>query len=599
MRLRGACEQDKRCLLQNEKITLLNPFISLPPPLHPPMNSSEFLSLSNPEQARKTSESNEEIERLTPPPITWRAPFTPEEICDALRLPPETYHILPEWCGFVTERGTNVIGSYEVRNDEGGRETVEVYEKVQKPIAAKTENGVLLIYTSATLENIGREAVASLGLPKTAIDQAQAELDYRREVARIAHCNQVIAWAWNIRHLKPFKALPAEIKHILERCIQDGHEAEGPNFPSPWSKLWKRACELSPWLERKEILLDFGGRFRIGGWSDQQEYLVIQQDGTLREPDKLRFSGRDKDMGEKMWNLVTPSELALTWTKANTGTPHQFEVAKMPVDDITIEQREAARRFVQTVALRFDGQKSMSGILSPPAGRGWNFEAARARFEADIAEEAERPIVRRPPPVLLPKPKPPTWREEANEPPQPPSPSPEERRALIEREQSPEFIEEIRSSLERIDALLSIIEQSFRVSPISTQDERLFLTKEEAMRRQWSGLCTDLLEKKKGLELREDVRKLHEKILRVSSEKLITQSRSNFSFIVQRKVTEWTAIPDLVKMSSDCAALLDYSVCTETELVQAIQATFLNNPWKQTAQEALAATVDRFLDRVS
>lgn len=125
-----------------------------------------------------------------------------------------------------------------------------------------------------------------------------------------------------------------------------------------------------------EVLVDFGGHFRVMGATGNAQYWVIQPDGTQREPDKIAYRGRYTAEGDKSWRLVGPDELALAWSKAYTAAPHEFVVAKLPAHVCTPEQLRAVSRIELEISERFHGARGMTGgAPSPEINGGWNLDA--------------------------------------------------------------------------------------------------------------------------------------------------------------------------------------------------------------------------------
>ncbi len=172
------------------------------------------------------------------------------------------------------------------------------------------------------------------------------------------------------------------------------------------------------------------------------------------------------------------------------------------------------------------------------------------------------------------------------------------RQERIQRELTPEVIAEVRYGLQRIDVLLTIIERSFKEQTVLTDAERTFSTSMNGLRINWNRLDADLSAQKKGLELRDDVRKLEEKVLRGTQLKALNDVRKNFCERVREKFIEWEAVSALVKNDIDCRALIDEGLCSEETLVEVIRTKFLDDPWQQTLQRVKADTVDFFLDKV-
>lgn len=88
------------------------------------------------------------------------------------------------------------------------------------------------------------------------------------------------------------------------------------------------------------ILIKFEAWYRQGSATNLGEGWVIKPDGTFREKDSCKM--RRNGDGTLCWDFVQPEELALKWSKANSSAPQVFEVVKLPVSGVTLEQKQAA-----------------------------------------------------------------------------------------------------------------------------------------------------------------------------------------------------------------------------------------------------------------
>ncbi|OGZ00028.1 MAG: hypothetical protein A2945_04275 [Candidatus Liptonbacteria bacterium RIFCSPLOWO2_01_FULL_52_25] len=123
---------------------------------------------------------------------------------------------------------------------------------------------------------------------------------------------------------------------------------------------------------RGEALINFGGHFRVMGRTDNAQFWVVQPDGSLREPDEVQYRKRYSSEGDKRWRLVRPEELALSWSKNSSASPHEFTVVKLPVNGITPEQKAAVVKLEREIAEEWMGATGMaSGVASPSIGNGW------------------------------------------------------------------------------------------------------------------------------------------------------------------------------------------------------------------------------------
>ena len=96
-----------------------------------------------------------------------------------------------------------------------------------------------------------------------------------------------------------------------------------------------------------QILIDFGGHYRQGGMANNENYWVIQSDGSLREADTQESKLRQ-------WQFVTAKELALRWvcgTMRDVAGSSLFEVAKMPIGGCTEAQLETVKQIEQELGV--------------------------------------------------------------------------------------------------------------------------------------------------------------------------------------------------------------------------------------------------------
>ena len=145
-------------------------------------------------------------------------------------------------------------------------------------------------------------------------------------------------------------------------------------------------------------LANFGGHYRVMGMTGNSQYWVVRPDGSLREPDEDRGRGYAQKYkgseGDKRWDVVSPDELAISWSKSNTAAAHQFIVNKLPVNGATPAQIQIAKSLQAEIAERFDGATGCSGRMSPSIGNGWELvneiEVPVEENTKPVAEGGER-----------------------------------------------------------------------------------------------------------------------------------------------------------------------------------------------------------------
>lgn len=125
-----------------------------------------------------------------------------------------------------------------------------------------------------------------------------------------------------------------------------------------------------------EVLVDFGGHFRVMGATGQAQFWVIRPDGAERDPDEVEYRKRYTSEGDKYWRLVGPGELAISWFKGCTAASHEFIVNKLPAAGCTGDQLAAVSRLEAEISPRFASAVGMSGTRSPGIGNGWNLGSA-------------------------------------------------------------------------------------------------------------------------------------------------------------------------------------------------------------------------------
>jgi hypothetical protein len=158
--------------------------------------------------------------------------------------------------------------------------------------------------------------------------------------------------------------------------------------------------KLEELLAAGEILLNFGGKHRWGGSTNQSRQWVIQPDGQERAPDS---SPRERNGdGSNVWKIVESGELAISWSKIDTGSDHEFFVHKLPVGGCTTQQLLTVERLENEIAQRFDGSVGMSGRTSPTVGNGWNLGPKMNRFVHEVQIETSVSEVKVSTPAVVP-----------------------------------------------------------------------------------------------------------------------------------------------------------------------------------------------------
>jgi hypothetical protein len=150
---------------------------------------------------------------------------------------------------------------------------------------------------------------------------------------------------------------------------------ESKNLLQEFAEVEPELMALEERQNSGEVLNDFGGHFRISGRTGNAQYWVVAPDGTERKPDEVSYRKRYTSEGEKVWHLVEPEELAISWFKENTPANHEFVINKLPFDGCcTPEQIAVVERIEREITAIWEGVTGVSGKVSPSVGEGWGLK---------------------------------------------------------------------------------------------------------------------------------------------------------------------------------------------------------------------------------
>ena len=331
---------------------------------------------------RKEDISDLEAEITANAPVAELSPKIPE-----FKTPEYTFQEILEMAGFSEgEHYICVDGKHWYSEGTAGwRDSDHGWRNGEEPVASlarKAEDGKWMIGTtgfvdpfkSHTIGRRGRQAHADsvltqmAGKEKTKLieaklkaEQEQAELDNGSSLQKF-----FIAFSRN----PVFSCLPSDFQKELGDISYSKHL---PRFMQNKERLlteWNKATALYNRQENeKDILVNFGGKFREMGSTDNAQYWVVQADGTTREPDKIEYLRGNS--GNKEWRVIGPSELALRWSKGTTAANHNFVIDKPPEGGYTEKQLSTVSDIQRQIGNKFKGIRGMSGKTSPSIGNGW------------------------------------------------------------------------------------------------------------------------------------------------------------------------------------------------------------------------------------
>jgi len=215
------------------------------------------------------------------------------------------------------------------------------------------------------------EEVASSEQKKEVLDLFEKE-----QVEVIENFRSSVSIFWSeLRKFKEFFCLDPEVQEKLQRLslfqdLADCEREEG-KLHLFFENEWREAQSLHLRQQAGEIAVNFGGRYRRMGTSNNSDFWVIAGDGQFVDPSRIKYRPRHKEEGEKKWRVVEGQELAIAWKKPSAGAEHQCLVEKFPVEGITPQQQETVRDLTRLLTAQWAGVIGISGKISPSIGFGW------------------------------------------------------------------------------------------------------------------------------------------------------------------------------------------------------------------------------------
>ncbi|MFZ2681657.1 MAG: hypothetical protein WAZ14_00980 [Patescibacteria group bacterium] len=159
---------------------------------------------------------------------------------------------------------------------------------------------------------------------------------------------------------KHFRCFAPTLQALLTSLVSEANRPFVEDYWLSWAqRVMLQIQEATPAAiaaagqeEQGEILANFQAwKKRSGGPTNNGQGWVIQPDGSCREPDRMDKPRPRHDEGTQHWDLVSGPELAISWSRAHSGAPHEFAVAKMPTRDrITKAQRATVVRLQTEIA---------------------------------------------------------------------------------------------------------------------------------------------------------------------------------------------------------------------------------------------------------
>jgi len=167
-----------------------------------------------------------------------------------------------------------------------------------------------------------------------------------------------------------WSCLPSKLADEVRKTAEYGYDLG--KFASRLSEAWAQAEQLRQLRDAGEILVNWGGHFRVMGRTGNAQYWVLRPNGQERHFDEVSYRKRYTSEGEKFWRLVGREELAISWFKSCSAAAHEFVVNHLPVGGPTLEQLAFVAELEEKIAGDWEGARGLaSGEPSPSIGNGW------------------------------------------------------------------------------------------------------------------------------------------------------------------------------------------------------------------------------------
>ncbi len=249
-------------------------------------------------------------------------------------------------------------------------------------LAYKNKDGVWEIGTTGLQDLMEtmpiKDAWALSVLSEMGADEAQvkASLDAEIEGEKKIFAEEVSAFVGAIRDCKEFFCFSREEQEEVIKLYDWCQPEQVALVVTMLQARWGIAKQLNSLKEQGEILVSWGGHFRVMGGANNQQYWVIRPDGAEREAEDVEYRKRYTSEGNKFWRIVDREELAISWSKGNSAALHNFTVNHLPVGGLTSAQKETVSRIEDTIS----GEWNDAGDAS--LRKGWGISGRAATISA-------------------------------------------------------------------------------------------------------------------------------------------------------------------------------------------------------------------------
>ena len=148
----------------------------------------------------------------------------------------------------------------------------------------------------------------ALELPKQKIEEIKQILEHREE-QRFAAYQQTMA---SVKKQITFSEVFSYLPKVLQDEIVDHDFFHLSVLKEKIEKNWSQAVHL---MGNKNVLVNRGGHFRRMWAANNEDYFVVSYDGLIRKADKIEYRKWYFDEGEKLWDVIGQSEVALYYSQ--------------------------------------------------------------------------------------------------------------------------------------------------------------------------------------------------------------------------------------------------------------------------------------------
>lgn len=344
----------------------------------------------------------EAIELPVAMPEPFTAPANPDvaEVMNRLGFTPEQFRLEGEGPKRYIVQGDSYFSELRQRSVKiaPDRNVTEWFRR---------EGDVIVMYSNITVRDLLGDdrddwsVAEGMGVPKDIIQSIHDGLKAERQQAEANYCEKVRKFVEALRAQPTYACLSSDMRTKLEEVANSFYVPDLSKIGDELRVEWSKAEVIRRRSEQGEILANFGGHFRVMGAAGQCQYWVIQPNGAERDPDEVEYRKRYTSEGSKRWRLVGTEELALSWSKSNTASDHEFVVEKLPAGGCTIEQLATIERLEREISERFDGAVGISGKVSPCISKGWGLDSKPSSKPSP--EPVEEPTPKNTEPINLSK----------------------------------------------------------------------------------------------------------------------------------------------------------------------------------------------------